>query len=276
MERGRKKRMVLRAQATRLINECEQGRQVSLTPNEAGVLHARLTSIRTELDAVNNEIEGLVSEDDLEEEFTQVIEYNDCIVQCLARLEQRRNGGSNEISRALAAQSQPAQQINGDATETTTSQKMNVKLPRLELVKFSGRRHEWQPFWELFEQVVDNNDQLSTLDKFHYLRASLTGDAAAVLTGLPPTSRCYNDAKQLLRKRFGNEELLIQEHMKKLIDVTPVRASDDVRGLRRLYDTVSAYQGTRDSRPEARQLQLHAAAHRATSDAERDPVGLQP
>ncbi|XP_037504566.2 uncharacterized protein LOC119379345 [Rhipicephalus sanguineus] len=117
---------------------------------------------------------------------------------------------------------------------------MNAKLPRLELVKFSGRRHEWQPFWELFEQVVHNNDQLSTLDKFHYLRASLTGDAAAVLTGLPPKSRCYNDAKQLLRKRFGNEELLIQEHMKKLIDVTRVRASDDVRGLRRLYDTVSA------------------------------------
>lgn len=87
MERGRKKRMVIRAQATRLINECEQGRQINLTPNEAGVLHAPLISIRTELDAVN-EIEALISEDDLEEEYMQVIEYNDRIVQCLTRLEQ--------------------------------------------------------------------------------------------------------------------------------------------------------------------------------------------
>ncbi|KAL1445649.1 hypothetical protein MTO96_044896 [Rhipicephalus appendiculatus] len=96
MERGRKKRMVLRAQATRLLNECEQGRQVGLTPNEAGVLHARLTYIRTELDAVNNEMETLVSEDDLEDEYTQVTEYNDRIVQCLARLEQRTNGAQNK------------------------------------------------------------------------------------------------------------------------------------------------------------------------------------
>ncbi|KAL3210069.1 hypothetical protein MRX96_037416 [Rhipicephalus microplus] len=80
--------MVLRAKDTRLINDCEQGRQVSLTPNEAGVLHARLTLIQTELDAVNNEMETLVSEDDLEEEYTQVIQYNDRIGQCLTRLEQ--------------------------------------------------------------------------------------------------------------------------------------------------------------------------------------------
>ncbi|KAL1457287.1 hypothetical protein MTO96_043537 [Rhipicephalus appendiculatus] len=153
MERGSKKRLVLSTQATRLINECEQGRQVSLTPNEAGALHARLTSIRTELDDVNNEMETLVSKDDLEEEYTEVIEYNDHIVQCLTRLEQRTNGGSEQAS--------PAQPFNGDVTETT-SQKRNVKLPRLELVKFSGRRHQWQPFWELFQQVVDNNDQLST------------------------------------------------------------------------------------------------------------------
>ncbi|KAL1476171.1 hypothetical protein MTO96_036706 [Rhipicephalus appendiculatus] len=213
MEHGRKKRMVLRGQATRLINKCEQGRQVSLTPNEAGVLHARLTYIRTELDAVN-EMETLVSEDDVEDEYTQVTEYNDRILQCLARLEQRTNGGSEQ-----ACPAQPAQPIRGDVIETT-SQKLNVKLPRLELVKLSGRRHEWQPFWELFEQVKQ---------------------AAAVLTGLPPTSRCYNDAKQFLKKRFGNEELLIQEHMKKLIDIPPARTSDDVRRLRRLDDTVSAH-----------------------------------
>ncbi|KAL1482739.1 hypothetical protein MTO96_033582 [Rhipicephalus appendiculatus] len=145
MEHGRQKRMVLRAQATRLINDCEQARQLSLTPNEAGVLRARLASIRTELDAANNEMETLVSEDDLEGEYTQVTEYNDRIVQCLARLEQRANGGSKQ-----ACPAQPAQAIHGDVTETT-------------------------------------------------------------------------------------------EHMKKLIYITPVRTSDDVRGLRRLYDTVSAH-----------------------------------
>ncbi|KAK8772730.1 hypothetical protein V5799_024027 [Amblyomma americanum] len=67
------------------------------------------------------------------------------------------------------------------------------------------------------------------------------GDAAAALAGLPPTAWCYSDTVELHKKRFGNEQLLSQEHMKKLIDVQPVRSSDDVRGLRRLYDTLAAH-----------------------------------
>lgn len=53
MECRRKKLTVLRSQATHLINEYQQGMQVSLTPNKSTVLHARLISIRTALDSVN-------------------------------------------------------------------------------------------------------------------------------------------------------------------------------------------------------------------------------
>ncbi|KAH9379483.1 hypothetical protein HPB48_018959 [Haemaphysalis longicornis] len=93
---------------------------------------------------------------------------------------------------------------------------------------------------EEYRQMVHKIVHLSILDKFHYLKTSLTGDAAAVLTGLPATSRCYTDVTQLLKQRLGNEELLITEH-KKVIDIQPVRDSDDVRGLRRLYHTVSVH-----------------------------------
>lgn len=206
MERGRKKRTVLRSQATRLINECQQGMQGSLTHNEARVLHARLASIQKELDTINNEIEPLISEDDLEEEYAQVLEYKDRIVQCLARLEQQINGDPRQDS---PDQTTATERTNDDGPQPATSQRINAKLPRIELGKFSGRRHEWQPFWELFEQMVDKNEDLSTLDKFHYLKTSLTGDAAAMLTGLPATSRCYTEATQFLKQRFGNEELLI-------------------------------------------------------------------
>lgn len=74
MERGHKKPTVLRSQATHVINECQQGLQDSLAQNKARVLHARLTSIQKELGTVNYEIEPLISEDDLEEEYSQVLE----------------------------------------------------------------------------------------------------------------------------------------------------------------------------------------------------------
>lgn len=69
------------------------------------------------------------------------------------------------------------------------------------------------------------------------------GDRRGVnaIRGLPPTSRCYEDALLLLKKRFGNEDILVQTHMRKLLDLQPVRDADDVRGLRRLYDTIISH-----------------------------------
>lgn len=50
---------------------------------------------------------------------------------------------------------------NGNATTAC-----RVKLPKLELHKFDGKSISWQEFWEQFEQVIQTNDQLMTLDKF--------------------------------------------------------------------------------------------------------------
>ncbi|KAK8774839.1 hypothetical protein V5799_010628, partial [Amblyomma americanum] len=241
MERLLKKRRVLRSQTTKLTNETEE-RQASLTITEAVSFHARLIKLQQQLEHVNEEIEPLVPEEDAENEYQQVYDYQDRITACLAVLQLRVDSGSSTTQAEVnSAGSGTAIQTTTPAPITTTSVKTRVKLPKIELIKFTGRRSDWQAFWEVFEQVVDKNEDLTDTDRFHYLRASVTGDAAAALAGLPSTSRCYNDAIQLLRKRFGNEELLAQEHLKSLIDLKPVRSSDDVRGLRRLYDTLAAH-----------------------------------
>ncbi|KAK8778504.1 hypothetical protein V5799_020155 [Amblyomma americanum] len=231
MEHICKKRKVLRTQVTKLIKECLE-RLDRLTQSDASVLHARLMSLHAELNAVNSRFEEILDDDQAETEYEQIFEYNDRIVTVLAKLQQCISNPTGNP---------PTTQHENNAAQATTTSKIRLKLPRLELTRFSGRRHDWQPFWEVFEQVVDKNEELSSVDKFHYLRASVTGDAAAALAGLPPTARCYSDAVELLKKRFGNEELLIEEHMKKLIDIQPVRSSDDVRRLRCLYDTLAAH-----------------------------------
>ncbi|KAL1485126.1 hypothetical protein MTO96_048722 [Rhipicephalus appendiculatus] len=59
----------------------------------------------------------------------------------------------------------------------------------------------------------------------------------AALAGQPPPSRCYRDAVALLIGRFGNE-LLMQEHIRSLLEIKLVRSSDDARSL---YDTLAAH-----------------------------------
>ena len=50
---------------------------------------------------------------------------------------------------------------------------VKVKLPKLEVKKFSGRLHDWQEFWGSFRSLIDGNESLSAVDKFSYLKSLL-------------------------------------------------------------------------------------------------------
>ena len=60
---------------------------------------------------------------------------------------------------------------------------MKSKLPMIELPKFNGDVTKFCSFWESFESSVDCNPNLSTIDKFNYLKALLEGSAARSVQG---------------------------------------------------------------------------------------------
>ncbi|KAH7953056.1 hypothetical protein HPB49_004205 [Dermacentor silvarum] len=98
----------------------------------------------------------------------------------------------------------------------------------------------WPPFWEQFNQVIHNNGGLTDVDKFTYPRSVLTSDATLAIAGLPATASCYSDALLILKRRFAKDDLIIRDHMPRLIDLQPVRSPSDLCGLRSLYDTVQS------------------------------------
>ncbi|XP_042147397.1 uncharacterized protein LOC120838395 [Ixodes scapularis] len=117
---------------------------------------------------------------------------------------------------------------------------MKVRLPKLELIKFNGHLKNWLPFWNQFDAAIHQKPDLTPCDKFNYLNAALTGDGAAAIDGLQPTAGCYADAIDLLQRRFGNQEALIQDHMESLVDIQRVPPQRNVKILRRLYDSLQA------------------------------------
>lgn len=48
-----------------------------------------------------------------------------------------------------------------------------VKLPKLALHSFSGDITQWITFWDSFRSAVHDNDQLTAVDKFNYLKSLL-------------------------------------------------------------------------------------------------------
>ncbi|XP_077531269.1 uncharacterized protein LOC144143378 [Haemaphysalis longicornis] len=65
--------------------------------------------------------------------------------------------------------------------------------------------------------------------------------AASAISGLQATEECYKDAIEILKKRFGDDRIIVQDHLRGLLDLKPVSSSSDVLQLRHLYDRVQVH-----------------------------------
>ena len=113
-----------------------------------------------------------------------------------------------------------------------------VKLPPLKLHSFDGRAEHWQTFYENFQCAVDNNEDLSSIQKLTYLRNLLEGQALSTITGLALTHDNYKVAINLLKERFDNKQLLISSHMQTLLSLEKVSNLRNISSLRQIYDNL--------------------------------------
>ena len=79
------------------------------------------------------------------------------------------------------------------------------------------------------------------MDKFNYLKSLLTGIAQSVVTGLALTSANYEKAVELLKRRFGNRQVVISSNMEALTKIPKVASTSEVKRLRSLHDTVESH-----------------------------------
>ena len=85
----------------------------------------------------------------------------------------------------------------------------NVRLPKLEILKFAGEPTKWQTFIDSYETAINSPSNLGNIEKFNCLRCYLEGDALHAIAGLTLTNENYNKALDLLKNRYGNLQLII-------------------------------------------------------------------
>ena len=115
-----------------------------------------------------------------------------------------------------------------------------VKLPKISLPHFKGNPLYWTAFWDSYESAVHRNSALSEVDKFNYLRSLLEKSAYEAIAGLTLSSANYGEAIEILKKRFGNRQMIISRHMDVLLNLSVVSGEHDLKGLRWLYNEVEA------------------------------------
>ena len=130
---------------------------------------------------------------------------------------------------------------NESSSSTNSSRVIRVKLPKLEVSKFNGRPEKWQEFWDGFDYSIHSNPNLSTIDKFSYLRGLVEEPAKTAIARFVLTLANYEAAIDLLKLRFGRKENIHKAHINELMKVAPVTSARNPVRLRKLYDTVETH-----------------------------------
>ena len=90
---------------------------------------------------------------------------------------------------------------NSQVSSDSTGKIVRAKLPKLRMKNFGGKFCEWPEIWDSFSSLIDNNDQLSDVDKFAYLRGYLEGLASEI-----DYRRSFTYSNELpVRYRFAKE-----------------------------------------------------------------------
>jgi len=93
---------------------------------------------------------------------------------------------------------------------------------------------------DTFTSVIDSNARLSNIQKFQYLRSSLAGEALQVIHTLETTDKNYETAWRLIKQRYGNRKLIINTHIKGLLELQAVNKGSHVT-LRNFIDSVRTH-----------------------------------
>lgn len=127
---------------------------------------------------------------------------------------------------------------SGSGSFSNSFSNHSVKLPTITLPTFDGSYEKWVNFQDTFESLIHNSHHISVIEKFHYLKTSVSGDALSLIQTIEVSTENYEVAWALLKDRFTNKKLLIKKHIQSLFDL-PTVEKESSSCLRKLVDSTT-------------------------------------
>ncbi|XP_053699002.1 uncharacterized protein LOC128745971 [Sabethes cyaneus] len=119
---------------------------------------------------------------------------------------------------------EPHQAIGANHVQAEqTASFTKVKLPEIRLPSFSGKTREWIVFRDTFLSLIEQNPNLNSMNKFTYLKSSLTGDALQEINSIDLSAANYEVAWKALQRWYENKKLIVKSHLDALFSLEPLR-----------------------------------------------------
>ena len=130
---------------------------------------------------------------------------------------------------------QPTQQYQLNESHGNQEDRSRFLKP-LKVPTFSGDKQKFEDFWALFRSLVDESAEPANL-KMARLRQCLTGNASEAIRGLGVTTPEYEEAKEILKSKYGGARRLLRAYMDQLEQMPSIR-SNDIHALEKFADLV--------------------------------------
>lgn len=222
IKRGSVKSALTRAQ-TALNNFDPRAQSITLIE----VRQEALPRISQNFDEVQSQIELL--HDDLEDNERERAEF-----------EERYYALKSEMLEIINSERSHNSSINLSNNNNSNISMQRAHLPPVSLPKFDGHILEWESFYSYYKAIVHEDERYPAAQKFSYLRSALSGPALDVVKGIPITANNYGVALEKLKQRYDNQSLVIQSHIRAILDITPIQTCSAIE-LQHLQSKITAH-----------------------------------
>lgn len=203
----KKQRGTLKGRLTLFEKYIAKYENVKMSDRQQAELLLRMESVSNVLITFTNiqdKIEQLLDDSELDKQLEYRASFEDqyfsimSIAKCLTDVIKIKDANDNACS------------------NTNYSNLSSIKLPQITLPSFDGSYDRWLEYKNTYLSMIHRRSDLDAIQKFHYLKSSLSGSALQVISALEFTAANYTHAWELLENRYHNNRLLIHNHVNAL------------------------------------------------------------
>ena len=179
--------------------------------------------------------------------------YNDAKLHLQELIDDKTNLEDTLPNNDLMSLISNQNQLLGQLNERPNAQH-NIKLPNIDIPQFHGDRNEWLTFRDLYIVTIHENKSLNPVQKLHYLKTLLRGEASCIVKSIPTTADNYSKAWDLVMSHYNKPYLIVRSIIEKFLSCDQV--SQNCQNLRNvinlfnettgLLDAQGAYASSRD------------------------------
>ena len=197
----------------------------------------RLLKYLDSLDDLNTEISDVCDEKGLDSDDEACLSDIHNEQEYFSSVQEHLSNLSSSLAPQTSIQTDSSNSGSHDALVNAIEKLRSIpSKPHLPCPRFNGSDSDRLSFKDFFTQFNNSiDDSLSGSIKLTYLRNYLTGYAYQIISHLSISDEYYSVAVSLLKSEFLDEEYIVDEYFKKIINSSP-KFDSDFEGLRQFLN----------------------------------------